>query len=147
FIKCDQPMIPGYVMIHSEKELGVLNRNIRSMSQSSFGLLKYSDGSFELKGKDLEYAAWVFSFEGRITASKVKIIKNIKEGDTIVVVSGPLKDFKGKIIKLNKNSRVLVEVDFLGDVKTINLPIDIVSIDHSVEKSGQSATQIINEGN
>ena len=145
FITHDQPMIPGYLLIYSDKELGKINREIRRMSQSSYGLLKYSDGTFDLKGRDLEYATWIFSLEGRITASKVKVINNIQKGDSIVVISGPLKDFKGKIIKMNKNSRVLVEVEFLGDIKTINLPIEILNKDHSVEKSSQSATEIITE--
>jgi|GEM_PF-356068 len=145
FIKTDQPMIPGYIMIHSDRELGYLNRKIRGMSETSYGLLGYPDGSFQLRNRDLEYAAWVFSCGGRISASRVKVIRNLKQGDKIIVLSGPLKDFKGRIVKLNKNSRVIVEMEFLGDVKTINLPIELVNTDHTVERSGESASKILGE--
>ncbi len=145
FIKVDQPMIPGYIMIHSDKDLGYIDRRVRGMSPTSYGLLRYSDGTYQLRSRDLEYATWVFSFDGRISASRIKVIKNLKEGDKIVVLSGPLRDFKGKIVKLNKNNRVVVEVEFLGDIKTINIPIEIVNSDHSVEKSVDTATQILSE--
>ncbi len=145
FVMTEQPLIPGYIMIHSDSDLGYINRKIKGMSPTAYGLLRNADGTFELKNKDLEYAAWVFSFGGRISASKVKVIKNLKEGDKIIVLSGPLKDFKGKIVKMNKNSRVVVEVEFLDDIKTINLPVEIVNVDHSVERSGESASQILSE--
>lgn len=121
-----QPILEGYVIIATEYDLSVIAGLIRKMSSSSYGLVKNADKTYILKGSDMAYAAFVASFDGIIRESKVRVSKNIKEGTRITVIDGPMKDLKGKIIRINKRTRCLVEIPFLGELKRINLPINIV---------------------
>ena len=47
----------------------------------------------------------------------------------ITVLSGPLRDLKGKIIRIYKDTKVVVEIPFLDQVKRVNLPVEIVKED------------------
>lgn len=121
-----QPILKGYVIIVTDYDLSAIAYLISRMSQTSYGLVKNLDNTYILKGNDMAYAAWVASFDGIIRESKVVVSKNIKEGTKVTVVAGPMKDLKGKIIRINKRTRCLIEIPFLGEMRRINLPINIV---------------------
>ncbi len=121
------PVLPGYIIIKTEYNLGEIHNKIRTMTSSSYGLLRNSDKSFELRDKDKSFAIWIEQLGGLISPSKVKILNNIKKGSNVVVLSGPLKSLKGEIIRLYKDTRALVEIEFLGEVRRINLPIEIIN--------------------
>ena len=97
------------------------------MSDTNYGFLRNADGSYELKGSDERFAMWVESNHGYIKPSKVVLDKRkLSPDEKIRVISGPMKDLSGKIISVYKGVRVNVEVSFLGEVKRLTLPIDIV---------------------
>lgn len=121
-----QPILKGYIIIATEYDLTSIAHLISRMSVTSYGLARNLDKTYILRGSDMAYAAWVASFDGIIRDSKVRISKNIKEGTKVTVLSGPMKDLKGRIIRISKRSRCLIEIPFLGDLKRINLPIEIV---------------------
>lgn len=121
-----QPMLPGYIIIATDYDLPSISSFIAGMSASSYGLIRNLDKSYELKGDDRVYAEWISRFEGVITESKVKVEKNLEEGTQIVVLSGPMKELKGRIIRLYKKTRVLVEIPFLNEIRRINLPVEVV---------------------
>lgn len=121
-----QPILKGYVIIATDYKLTEIAGFIRNMSSSSYGLVRNADRTYILRGSDMTYAAWIASFDGVITESKVRISKNIKEGTKITVIDGPMKDLQGRIVRINKRTRCLVEIPFLGELKKINLPINIV---------------------
>jgi transcription antitermination factor NusG len=51
--------------------------------------------------------------------------KVLIDGDTILAVDGPLKDFKGKIVKVDKHKkRVWVEFEFDHMKQTVSLSIE-----------------------
>lgn len=122
----NQPILKGYVIVATEYDLTSIAYLISRMSETSYGFARNMDRTHILRGSDLAYAAWIASFDGVIRESRVVISKNIKEGTKVSVLSGPMKDLKGRIIRLNKQSRCLVEIEFLGEMRRINLPINIV---------------------
>ena len=75
------------------------------------------------------FAEWIASQKGHITSSKIKVERNLETGRKITVISGSLKDLKGKIINIYKDTKVTVEIPFLDDVKRVNLPIEIIKED------------------
>ncbi len=90
-------LLPGYVFVLS-KETPVWRDMVRF--QYITRLLRYSDGSSCLRGKDLEFVRWLQRHNGVIETSKA-----IQEGTKIKIVSGPLKEYEGKIIKVNKRQK------------------------------------------
>lgn len=122
----NQPILPGYVIVVTEYDLTSIAYLIRGMSSSSYGLVRNTDHTYALRGSDRSYAAWIASFDGVITESRVIVSKNIQEGTKVTVLSGPMKDLKGKIVRIYKKTRCLVEIPFLGETRRINLPINIV---------------------
>lgn len=63
-------------------------------------LLRYKNDEWQLQGEDLEFAQWVVRLNGEIGLSMA-----VQEGTTIRIVSGPLKDCEGKILKIDKHRR------------------------------------------
>ena len=125
----NQPLLPGYLLIETECDLLPIAVFFHKESRSSYGLVRYGDRSFYLKGSDKAFAEWIASQKGHITSSKIKVERNLETGRKITVISGPLKDLKGKIINIYKDTKVTVEIPFLDDVKRVNLPIEIIKDD------------------
>ena len=122
-----RPLLPGYIIAVCERELWRIQKDIFLMSDTNYGFLRNADGSYELKGSDERFAMWVESNHGYIKPSKVVLDKRkLSPDEKIRVISGPMKDLSGKIISVYKGVRVNVEVSFLGEVKRLTLPIDIV---------------------
>lgn len=121
-----QPMLPGYIIIYTDYDLASISSVIAGMTASSYGLIRNLDKSYQLKGDDKAYAEWISRFEGVIRESQVKVEKDLQEGSRVTVLSGPLKELKGRIIRLYKKTRVLVEIPFLNEVRRINLPVEVV---------------------
>lgn len=122
----NQPILPGYVIVVTDYDLPSIDFLIRRMSNSSYGLVRNIDHTYPLRGSDRAYAAWIASFDGIIKESRVIVSKNMQEGTKVIVLSGPMKDLKGKIVRIYKKTRCLVEIPFLGETRRINLPINIV---------------------
>ena len=125
----NQPLIPGYLVIECEADLLPIKHLFMGMTPTSLGLVSYADRSIILRGSDKAFAEWIVDNNGHITSSKIRIKKTFNEGTQITVVSGPLKDLKGKIIKIYKDTKVVVEIPFLDDVKRVNLPVEVIKED------------------
>lgn len=98
-------LLPGYLIFTCPADF-VPNqlyqlRNVRR-------LLRYKNSEWQLQGEDLAFAQWVVRLGGEIGLSKA-----IHEGSSIRIVSGPLKDCEGQIIKVDKHRRnCLVSLGF-----------------------------------
>jgi transcriptional antiterminator NusG len=93
-------IIPGYVFFENKNLLDIFCwKNICKM-QYIYYPLKYEDNERELRGKDLEFADWLKGNNGII-----KISKAVEIGNTIKVMEGPLKNYEGKITKINKRQK------------------------------------------
>ena len=103
-------MIPGYVFFETENILdGIAWKEICKMEYIRYPL-KYTDNEKKLRGKDLEFINWL-----KINNCIIKISKVIEIGKKIHIVEGPLKNYEGKIIKINKRQKcVAIKLDGEG---------------------------------
>lgn len=82
-------------------------------------------GEWALRGEDERFAAWIFENGGVIGMSIAH-----KEGARVIVRSGPLKDFEGQVVKIDRRSRNgLVELRFDDRVWKIWLGFDVVGME------------------
>ena len=102
-----RPIIPGYVFFENKIEP---NWDEMSNIRHVFYPLKYSNNEKRLRGRDLEFAQWLKTHNGTIKISKVVDI-----GRKIKIIEGPLKDYEGKIIKVNKRQKcAAIKIDGEG---------------------------------
>ncbi|MDR0374885.1 MAG: hypothetical protein LBH85_04100, partial [Treponema sp.] len=117
-------LLPGYVfMVSDESPAWDVLIRFRYISR----LLRYGDGNMCLRGGDLKFAHWLQRHNGVIETSKV-----VQEGARIKIISGPLMEYEGKIVKVNKRQKcVAVQIvsekipctiwlsfDFIEEVKS-----------------------------
>ncbi len=135
WIQRNLPLLPGYVFVYElneRKEFDkkyisgknkISNAKIRK-NENIYKLLNYEDGGFELQGGDRDYALWLYRNHGLISSSMI-----LEDGDGIRVLEGPLKDCKGRIVRLDRHKRrAVVEFDFDGSCRRVNLAADIISM-------------------
>ena len=119
----DLPLLPGYLLLSCEDELDPFIQDVKTLF-GSYGFLKNLDNSIDLKGKDFEYVDWIMKNQGIIIPSEVIYNK----GEPIVIVQGPMKDFKGKIVSVDyRRSRVKVEFEFASSIRSVDLPVLFVT--------------------
>ncbi|MEI6100790.1 MAG: transcription termination/antitermination NusG family protein [Eubacteriales bacterium] len=115
-----KPLLPGYVLIYSNFHLRP--SMIRSV-EDVIKLLCYPGGEYALNGEDLAYANFVHINNGVIGISDI-----LCEGKEVKVLSGPLEELNGTIIKLDRRKqRVLMRVRFDGLERDISLSANIVT--------------------
>lgn len=85
-------------------------------------VLSYSDGDWRLWGDDLEFAKWIFKYNGVLPLSKAYMV-----GDRIFIADGPLKDLEGNITRIDKRNRSgQVTIHIAGREQKVWLGFDIV---------------------
>lgn len=114
------PLLPGYVFVYSAgdedlcAELSGLNHVIR--------VLTYGDGTEILTGRDLEFAEWLWSLNGRID-----VMKAVQLGDRVEIIDGVFKQLHGTITRMDRRRRIVrVSVETKGAPKQIWLAYEIV---------------------
>ena len=114
-----QIIFPGYVFAQAE---GGFRFSGFSRIRGVLKLLhEETDGL--LHGRDREFAEWIFGLEGVIGFSKA-----YKENDRIRILSGPLKDLEGRILKVDKrNGSAQVALEFGRQVIKSWLAYDLVT--------------------
>ncbi len=119
-------LLPGYVFVYGD----LAPEDLRKLrTDNVYKLLKYDNDLRELLGDDREYALWILRNHGDIGMSKV-----LDVGGDIRVVSGPLMDCIGKIIRLDKHKRrATVQFDFDGRLRTVTLAAEVVTGHESYE--------------
>jgi len=90
-------LLPGYVLFQADEDFEV--RQLYFL-EHVVRLLKYEDRMWALRGKDLAFAQWVYRMNGLIGMSKA-----YREGTMVRIVEGPLKDFEGKILRVDSRNR------------------------------------------
>ena len=116
-------VMPGYVFFEYDGLLdGLVWKEICKIP-SIYYPLKYGDNETKLRGKDLEFVNWLQKNNGIIKISKV-----IEIGNKIQVIEGPLKDYEGKIIKINKRQKcAAIKLDGEGIEKVIWLSYEYIN--------------------
>lgn len=115
-----KPLMQGYIFIFSD--IKIKPRLINTLDDV-IKLLRYQNGEYELRGPDLEYAEFINANNGVIGISDI-----ICEGREVNVLSGPLQEYKGTIVKLDRRKqRVLLRVTIGGIERDISLSVNILS--------------------
>ena len=117
----EQTLFPGYVFLYAADEALPQLTGVHHMHRT----LVYSSGQRQLYGRDAEIARWIFEYGGVIHESKA-----LREGDHILVVDGPMKDFGGVIKSVNKQrQRANIEFTFEGATRNVWMAFDWVTSD------------------
>ena len=95
-------------------------------------VLTDGDGSDTLMGRDLEFADWLWSLNGRI-----EVMQAVQIGDRIEIVDGVFKRLQGTITKMDRRRRtVRVSLETEGTPKQIWLAYEIVEKDEERKAAG-----------
>lgn len=114
------PLMPGYVFVYSEGEADRF-AGFRSLNHV-IRVLTYGDGSDTLMGRDLEFADWLWSLNGRI-----EVMQAVQIGDRIEIVDEVFKRLHGTITKMDRRRRtVRVSLETEGTPKQIWLAYEII---------------------
>jgi transcriptional antiterminator NusG len=89
---------------------------------SVYKALSYPDGSYALRGRDLDFVRLLMKNNG-----VYKISRAVSEGSKIKIIDGPLKDLEGGIIKVNRRKgRALVRIEGEGIINNIWLGFELL---------------------
>jgi transcriptional antiterminator NusG len=120
----EQPLLPGYLFLYLDDEVP-FPLFIIKQERDAYKILRYSDGSMELKEADAQYAMWVYNHGGKLMPSTVVY----REGQLVKVLDGPLKDLEGRILKLDRHhKRVIIGFMFAGAERKINLSVNVIDL-------------------
>ncbi len=123
----EQALFPGYVFLYADADALAKLAGVHHMRR----LLAYDSGQRQLYGRDAEIARWLLRYEGVIRESKA-----LREGDHIVVVDGPMKDFGGVIKSVNKQRRrANIEFIFEGIARNVWMDFEWVTSSEEAEYS------------
>lgn len=118
----EKPLFPGYVFMSAENFDTYLLEKI-SKSANYYHFLRDDKNITPLAGRDLDYIQVLVGSGETVGISKAKFDEN----DRIVILSGPLKGFKGNIIKVDRRKqRVTVRIDLCGNISSFDLSYDLV---------------------
>jgi transcriptional antiterminator NusG len=120
-VKEIRPIIPGYVFFSNNSE-----PDWKKMQNYEYIYypLRYSDNTKELRNNDLQFVQWLVRHNGDIGISKV-----IQIGSWIKIVEGPLKEYEGKIKKINKRQKCAeIEIDTDKIINRIWLSYELIEV-------------------
>ncbi len=113
-------LFPGYVFIETEKIEDFHKRLNRIYAMTK--VLRTGEEMTPIQPEEEEYLRRLGGDE-----HVVKYSEGYIEGEKLVVTSGPLKDFKGKVKKILRHKRLVVlEVPLLGHAVEVTLGLGIV---------------------
>ncbi|MCI6376455.1 MAG: hypothetical protein MR842_01660 [Clostridiales bacterium] len=116
-----KPLLPGYVFVYAQEsypawKLLKIDGVIRLLTYGE----EDSDGY--LNGKDGRFAEWLLGNDGL-----VEKLEAIREGSYVRIVDGLLKDYNGKVIKVNKQQHMAyLSLDMVGAIHYIWLGFQFI---------------------
>ncbi|GHU77809.1 hypothetical protein FACS189462_0670 [Spirochaetia bacterium] len=118
-IKENRHIIPGYVFFSNNGEPDW--DKIMDCKYVHYPL-KYSDNTKQMREYDMKFVQWLIRHNDGIKISKV-----IQIGTKIKIIDGPLKEYEGNIIKVNKRQKcVAVKINTEGIINTIWLSYEYI---------------------
>lgn len=90
-------LFPGYVFFHTPAGSEIISMFPKD---NIYTVLKSESGDWQLYGEDALLVKWLFSYGGLISFSKA-----YQEGDRIKIISGPLKDLEGQILRIDRRNQ------------------------------------------
>ena len=91
-------LLPGYMFLYGSSEDQLLD----AARKARIRILRYTDETWELQGKDLEFALWIYENNGVAELSKV-----VRCGDTIKITEGPLADLQGCVTHIDLRRQLM----------------------------------------
>lgn len=112
-------LFPGYIFFNACESANIVPKFLQG---NLISILRSDTGDWRLYGNDAKIAQWLFSYGGVVPFSKA-----CQEGDRIRIVSGPLKDLEGLILRVVKRDRCAqVAVTFCNRIVKVWLGFEIV---------------------
>ena len=101
--------LPGYLFLYTAND-EIDCTSLRG-NDDAFKLLG-DERAERLHGSDLEFAKWLWINNGLVGVSRIR-----REGDKVIILSGPMKYFAKSIIKIDYHTRnALVKMHFLDRI-------------------------------
>jgi transcriptional antiterminator NusG len=111
--------MPGYVFFESDS---TPDWKTIAWIPAVYKPLSYADGVYALRGRDLEFVSSLMKNNG-----VYKISRAVADGSKIKIIDGPLKDFSGSIVKVNRRKgRALVKLEGEGIINEIWLGFELL---------------------
>lgn len=119
--KVEVIMLPGYVFFKAPADMKLTSR---FSTEGVLRILTMDDGIWQLTGSDEQFVHWLFECDGLLGFSKA-----YKVGDQIRMLSGPLKDMEGQIVRVDKRGRSgQVVLQFNGRSVPVWLGFDLIEL-------------------
>lgn len=113
-------LFPGYLFLISSKP-EALQRRLQTMPEF-IKILGDDAGPIPLYDDEVEFLENYMNQEKVIEMSAGYI-----EGDSLVITAGPMKDYKGRVKKIDRHKRVAVlEMEFFGRVTEVKVGVEVV---------------------
>ena len=90
-------LLPSYVFFEAA---GGADVSALAELQDVIRILSMDAGVWQLQGEDERFARWLLGYDGLLSFSQAH-----REGDSIRILRGPLKDMEGRIVRVDKRGR------------------------------------------
>lgn len=115
----EKPLLIGYVFVFGDAKIEPAKFYAAA---DAIRVLRYPGGDCELTGEDRAYAEFVYANGGVIGVSDV-----LCEGNSVKVLSGPLKEYRGTIIKMDRRKqRVVLRIGVGGVERDVHVSVNIL---------------------
>ncbi|MDD2648958.1 MAG: hypothetical protein PHI27_03810 [Eubacteriales bacterium] len=116
----EKTALPGYVFF-SAANTGYYTSSGMRIMKDVLKLLCDQRGDWRLSGADMEFAEKALACGGLWGVSKAQVI-----GGRVHITAGPLKDYEGSIIKIDRRNRNgLIQINFDGRLFKVWLAFDL----------------------
>ena len=117
-----ESFFPGYVFLKTS-ESDIQKLLVFKQGKGFVRFLPQTKDAQPLSQNDVEIIQSILKFGSTIGIVHV----DFNEDDRIVILDGPFKDFRGKVIAVNRrNKRVNVQFDFMNGLKVVGLTYEVV---------------------
>ncbi|MDO4540019.1 MAG: transcription termination/antitermination NusG family protein [Syntrophomonadaceae bacterium] len=105
------PLLPGYLFIYMDTPIDTALLYSEKRVVRLLGYREDKGTMHSLIGKDLEFAEWLYDHRGHIKLSRAMLV-----GDKTKIIDGPLLNYEGEIIKINRQRRSALVRMQVGDL-------------------------------
>ncbi|MDY0362508.1 MAG: transcription termination/antitermination NusG family protein [Desulforegulaceae bacterium] len=118
------PIFPGYIFIY--KHIDDFIKKINDSTLNIFAKPVQANGKYlEVSPKEMKFLFDIAGNDGVISISRVIILKDQK----VKIVKGPLKNFEGKILFINKRkNKAKVRMEIMNRIVEVSLGFEILEI-------------------
>lgn len=123
WVKVEKPLFPGYLFFASDN-VEILVNGLKEVPEFTKVL---GDGQrpIALYTNEVEFLQ-KYTNENKVLEMSCGFL----EGDRLVVTDGPLKDYQGKIVRIDRHKRVaMLEIEFFSRIVRMTVGLEVVRKD------------------